>query len=161
MKICYVTEMGFKGKIDRSYPMMGTEQAWPCALEADCFPYNVIPNTKYDLALVIIPKKNVTGWMENGTFDKIRSYADKVAIMQEGPHWCFQDYILSEQIWYYNTLRAADILFVHNKLDVKYYKGITGHTDVRILPTLMIEDGVKNLPKEDRKGVMVGGNFVS
>ena len=32
MKICYVTEMGFKGKIDRSYPMMRTEQAWPCTL---------------------------------------------------------------------------------------------------------------------------------
>ena len=161
MKICYVTEMGFKGKIDRSYAMMRTEQAWPCTLEADCFAFHETPEEHYDLALVIIPKKNVTKWMEDKTFDKIKTYADKVAIMQEGPHWCFQDYNLSEQIWYYNTLRAADILFVHNKLDVEYYKGITGHSDVRILPTLMIEDAVKNLPKEDRQAVMIGGNFVS
>jgi len=161
MKICYVTEMNFKGKIPRDYPMMRTEQAWPCTLEADCVKYNIIPEDKYDLALVVIPKSNIDVWMANDTFDKIRSYADKVAIMQEGPHWCFQDFKLNEQIWYYNTLRAADILFVHNEVDLSYYKGITGHSDIRILPSLMIEDSIKNLPKVERKGVMIGGNFVS
>ena len=161
MKICYVTEMNFKGKIPRDYPMMRTEQAWPCTLEADCVKYNIIPEDKYDLALVVIPKSNIDVWMANDTFDKIRSYADKVAIMQEGPHWCFQDFKLNEQIWYYNTLRAADILFVHNEVDLSYYRGITGHSDIRILPSLMIEDSIKNLPKVQRKGVMIGGNFVS
>jgi len=161
MKICYVTEMGFTGKIPRSTKMMRTEQAWPCTLEADCFPYNYTPSDKYDLALVVIPKQNVSNWMSANTFDKIRSYANKVAIMQEGPQWCFQDYSLTEQIWYYNTLRKADILFAHNKVDQQYYKGITGHLDVRILPTLMIEDVIKDLPEVDRRGVMIGGNFVS
>ncbi len=161
MKICYVTEMNFKGKIPRDYPMMRTEQAWPCTLEADCVKYNIIPEDKYDLALVVIPKSNIDVWMANDTFDKIRSYADKVAIMQEGPHWCFQDFKLNEQIWYYNTLRAADILFVHNEVDLSYYRGITGHSDIRILPSLMIEDSIKNLPRVERKGVMIGGNFVS
>jgi len=60
MKVCYVTEMGFMGKIPRDYPMMRTEQAWPCALEADCFPYNYMPTEKYDIALVVIPKTKVT-----------------------------------------------------------------------------------------------------
>jgi len=161
MKICYVTEMGFMGKIPRDYPMMRTEQAWPCTLEADCFPYNHIPNKKYDLALCVIPKVKVSDWMANTTFEKMRTYADKIAIMQEGPQWCFQDYSLVEQIWYYNTIRKADILFVHNEIDRIYYEGITGHHDVRILPTLMIEDSIKDLPEVDRKGVMIGGNFVS
>jgi len=161
MKVCYVTEMGFIGKYPRNYDMMRTEQAWPCTLEADCFPYNYIPNEKYDVALCVIPKKNVSNWMANNTFDKMKTYADKIAIMQEGPHWCFQDYTLVEQIWYYNTLRKADILFVHNEVDLTYYKGITGHKDVRILPTLMIEDSIKDLPEVERKGVMIGGNFVS
>jgi len=161
MKICYVTEMGFMGKIPRDYPMMRTEQAWPCSLEADCFPYNHTPADKYDLALCVIPKKNVSDWMANTTFDKMRTYADKIAIMQEGPQWCFQDYSLVEQIWYYNTIRQADILFTHNEIDRTYYEGITGHPDVRLLPTLMIEDSIKDLPEVDRKGVMIGGNFVS
>jgi hypothetical protein len=161
MKICYVTEMGFMGKIPRDYPMMRTEQAWPCALEADCFPYSHVPTVKYDLALCVIPKKNVSDWMANTTFEKMRTYADKIAIMQEGPQWCFQDYTLVEQIWYFNTIQKADILYVHNEIDKMYYEGITGHHDVRILPTLMIEDSIKDLPEVDRKGVMIGGNFVS
>ena len=161
MKICYVTEMGFMGKIPRDYPMMRTEQAWPCALEADCFPYNHVPSDKYDLALCVIPKKNVSDWMANTTFEKMRTYADKIAIMQEGPQWCFQDYTLVEQIWYFNTIQKADILYVHNEIDKTYYEGITNHHDVRILPTLMIEDSIKDLPEVDRKGVMIGGNFVS
>jgi len=161
MKICYVTEMGFQGKYPRDFQMMRTEQAWPCTLEADCFPYNFIPSQKYDLALCVIPKKKVSNWMANNTFDKMKTYADKIAIMQEGPHWCFQDYTLVEQIWYYNTLREADILYVHNEVDLTYYKGITGHKDVRTLPTLMIEDSIKDLPEVERKGVMIGGNFVS
>jgi len=161
MKVCYVTEMGFRGKYPRDWQMMRTEQAWPCALEADCFPFIDTPTEKYDLALVVIPKTRVTDWMANNTFDKMRTYADKIAIMQEGPQWCFQDYTLVEQIWYYNTIRKADILFVHNEIDKKYFKGITGHPDVRILPTLMIEDSIKDLPREERKGVMIGGNFVS
>ena len=161
MKICYVTEMGFMGKIPRDYPMMRTEQAWPCALEADCFPYNYSPSEKYDLALCVIPKMNVSDWMANTTFEKMRTYADKIAIMQEGPQWCFQDYTLVEQIWYYNTIRKADILFVHNEIDKIYYQGITGHNDVRILPTLMIEDSIKGISEVERKGVMIGGNFVS
>lgn len=161
MKICYVTEMGYMGKYPRDWQMMRTEQAWPCALQADCFPYNYIPTEKYDLALVVIPKTKVTDWMANNTFDKMRTYADKIAIMQEGPQWCFQDYTLVEQIWYYNTIRKADILFTHNEIDKLYFEGITGHPDVRILPTLMIEDSIKDLPEVERKNVMIGGNFVS
>jgi len=161
MKVCYVTEMGFMGKYPRDWQMMRTEQAWPCTLEADCFPYNYTPTEKYDLALVVIPKTKVTDWMANNTFDKMRTYADKIAIMQEGPQWCFQDYTLVEQIWYYNTIRKADILFTHNEIDKLYFEGITGHPDVRTLPTLMIEDSIKDIPEVERKGVMIGGNFVS
>ena len=161
MKICYVTEMGYRGKYPRDWRMMRTEQAWPCALEADCFPFTDNPPGMYDLAIVVIPKTNIDAWMANNTFDKIKTYANKVAIMQEGPHWCFQDYNLQQQIWYFNAIRKADFLYVHNKSDVKYYKGITGKEDVRILPTLMIEDSIKDLPNEDRSGIMIGGNFVS
>ena len=161
MKICYVTEMPFIGKIPRDTPIMRTEQAWPCALQADCFPFIHTPSERYDIALVIIPKKNIDQWIANDTFAKIRLYADKVAIMQEGPHWCFQDYALHEQIWYYNTIREADILYTHNKADKEYYEGITEHSDVRLLPTLMIEDTIKDLPEENREGIMIGGNFVS
>ena len=164
MKICYVTEMSYQGKYPRDFPMMRTEQAWPVALEADCIPCTETPSENYDLAIVIIPKLGVNAWIQNKIFDKIKKYATKIAIMQEGPHWCFQDYSLQEQVWYYNTIRDADILLVHNKFDKKYYQGITNHPDVRVMPTLMIEDPIDThtlTPINNRKGVMIGGNFVS
>jgi hypothetical protein len=164
MKVCYVTEMNYKGKYPRNFPMMRTEQAWPCALEADCIPCNEIPSEKYDLAIIIIPKLGVENWIKHNVVSKVKTYASKIAIMQEGPYWCFQDYPLPHQIWYYNTLRDADLILVHNKSDKKYYQGITNHPDVRIMPTLMIEDPIDAgtlTHINDRKGVMIGGNFVS
>ena len=80
--------------------------------------------------------------------------------MQEGPHWYFQDYTLDKQIWYYNTLREADIIFTHNKTDKIYYEGITEHPDVRVMSTLMIEDAIGEVKDVERDGVIIGGNFV-
>jgi hypothetical protein len=58
MKIAFFTEVGFEGKIPRSYSNMRTEFAWMCALNADHYNYRNIPTKKYDLGIVIIPKKN-------------------------------------------------------------------------------------------------------
>jgi hypothetical protein len=81
--------------------------------------------------------------------------------MQEGPHWYFQDYDLSKQIWYYNTLIESDIIFTHNKVDKIYYKGLTNHPNIKIMPSLMIEDAIGKLKRVDRNGVIIGGNFVN
>ena len=81
--------------------------------------------------------------------------------MQEGPHWYYQDYTLDKQIWYYNTLRAADIIFTHNRLDKDYYEGLTVHSDVRVLQSLMIEEAIGEVQEVDREGIIIGGNFVN
>lgn len=78
--------------------------------------------------------------------------------MQEGPHWYFQDYALDRQIWFYNTLMEMDFLFVHNEIDKRYFEGLTGK-ECKVMPSLMIEDSVKNLSNDNRSGVMIGGNF--
>ena len=163
MSVAYITEMNFNGqKIPRQYRGMKTEIAWPCTLEADCYTFGVKPDKEYDLGLVIIPKLEgrIASLVEMDFLGIVRSFCKKVAIMQEGPHWFFQRYQLQDQIWYYNSLRSADILYVHNESDVNYYKGITAHKDVRTLKTLMIEDSIKDLPEEVRSGTMIGGNFV-
>ena len=51
-------------------------------------------------------------------------------------------------------------MFVHNKLDKKYYEGLTGK-ECKILPSLMIEDSIKDLPQVERKDIIIGGNFCS
>jgi|TARA_R100000027_G_scaffold67182_1_gene64944 hypothetical protein len=156
MEVAFFTEMGFNGKVPRTHNNMRTEFAWMVALNADHYNINQTPNKKYDLGITIIPKNNPQ-------FDlkKLKKYCDKVAVMQEGPHWYFQDYSLEKQINYFNTLTYADIIFVHNNSDKKYYSGLTEHKDIRVMKSLMIEDAVGELKEVERKGIIIGGNFVS
>jgi hypothetical protein len=156
MKIAFFTEMGFQGKVPRTHDNMRTEFAWMVALDADHYNIHSNLNTQYDLGIVIIPKKN-----PDFDINVLKQYCNKVAVMQEGPNWYWQDYDLAKQIWYFNTLSSADIIFTHNEIDRKYYKGLINHPDVRVMQSLMIEDAIGDLNIEERKGVIIGGNFVS
>lgn len=157
MKIAFFTEMGFNGKVSRTHDNMRTEFAWMCALDADHYNIQQRPYGDYDLGIVIIPKKN-----PDFDINYLKSYGCKqVAVMQEGPNWYWQDYDLEKQVWYFNTLTSADIIFTHNESDRKYYQGLTAHSDVRVMPSLMIEDAIGKLNVEDRRDVIIGGNFVS
>lgn len=160
MSIAFFTEMGFEGKVPRSHSNMRTEFAWMCALNADHYNLNQIPKKDYDLGIVINSKKH----SEQVKINALKKVCDKVAIMQEGPFWYYQDYTLDKQVHYFNNLTESDIIFVHNEQDAKYYKGLTNHPDVRVLRSLMIEDPINTYTlthPNDRKGVMIGGNMVS
>ena len=160
MTIAFFTEMGFEGKIPRDHPNMRTEFAWMCKLNADHYPLNKIPNINYDLGIVINSKKH----SDQVNVEGLKKVCSKVGVMQEGPFWLFQDYDLAKQINYFNNLTSADIIYAHNEQDKEYYKGLTGHPDVRVLPSLMIEDPIDTYTLthiNDRKGIMIGGNFVS
>ena len=156
MEIVFFTEMAWSGKVPRDHTNMRTEFAWMCALNADHCNINSTPEKKYDLGIVVIPKK-----IAMFDIDKLRMHCDKLAVMQEGPNWGWQDYPLEGQIWYYNTLISADTIYTHNKSDQKYYKGLTDHQDVRIMPSLMIEDNIPKHMSPIRSGVMIGGNMTS
>jgi len=155
MEIAFFTEGNWSGKVTRDNPNMRTEMAWMCALNADHYNLHMTPNKSYDLGIVIIPKKDPT-------FDikKLKDSCNKLASMQEGPHWYFQDYPLDQQIWYYNTLQEMDFLFVHNKIDKHYFEGLTGK-ECKVMPSLMIEDMISSIPDNVGEGVMMGGNFCS
>ena len=158
IKVVFFTEMGFNGKISRTHPNMRTEFAWMVALNADHYNLQQTPNKEYDLGIVINSKNNP----EQVDVERYKTKCKKVGVMQEGPFWYFQDYPLSNQIHYFNNLIGADIIFAHNELDVKYFRGLTSHQDVRVLKSLMIEDPIQNTtPPEERTGVIIGGNFKS
>ena len=158
MKIAFFTEMGFNGKVPRNHSNMRTEFAWIVALGADHYNLNDTPDvTDYELGIIITPKNSP----EKVNLERLKSFCKKIGVMQEGPFWFYQDYPLTNQINYYNNLMEADIIFAHNEQDRKYYKGLTNHKDVRVLPSLMISDAVGELPTEDRSGIMIGGNMVS
>ena len=155
MRIAFFTEGGYQGKISRDNPNMRTDLAWICSLNADHWNINSSPNQQYDLGIIIIPKNN-----PQFDLNRLKQYCSKIAVMQEGPNWYWQDYSLPQQIWYFNTIQEADFMFVHNKSDQKYYEGLTGKK-CKILSSLMIEDSINNLPQVERKDIIIGGNFCS
>lgn len=158
MRIAFFTEMGFRGKVPRTHKNMRTEFGWMVGLDADHYNLSDAPTQKYDLGIVITPKNSP----EKVDLNQIKSFCDKVGVMQEGPFWYFQDYELVNQIHYYNNLVSADIIFAHNEQDRQYYKGLTNHPDVRVLQSLMIEDPISDItPHEERSGIMIGGNMKS
>ena len=162
MKVAFFSEIGNNQKYPRTFPNARTEVAWCLALEAPMCSLN--PSHKeridddFDLGIVIIPKNNP----ELIDWEWVRSKCDKVAVMQEGPHWYFQDYDINNQFNYYNALLEADRVYCHNESDVSYYLGL-GCKDVRVMRSLMIPAGIQS--RDDIEigngGIILGGNFVS
>ena len=154
MKIVFFSESQVRGKVPRDFENARTEFGWSIALDAEWCPIGQAPRDKCDLGIVIIPKNN-----PNINIQTFRSYCDKVAVMQEGPNWYFQDYTIDKQFQYYNALIDADWVYCHNESDVNYYLGL-GCKDVRVMRSLMITDGL--IPRNEwGDGTMIGGNFCS
>ena len=165
MKISFITELPFVGKVSRNHENMRTEFSWMCALNADHFPIQYLLNkpatvvSQYDVVIVILPKK-----LENfdtvQLLELVKSIGKKVTVMQEGPAWYYQDYNYTNQVNYINFLSSMDFLLTHNKSDISYFKGIFKKPTFN-LQSLMIEDTVKNVPRENNGIPIIGGNFCS
>ena len=169
MKIAFFSETGNNQRYPRDFANARTEVSWAIALEAPMCTLDVLPKEHFDLGIIIIPKNN-----PEVNLDFIRKCCDKVAIMQEGPHWYFQDYTIDKQFHFYNTLLNADSIYCHNESDVNYYKGL-GCKDVRVMRSLMITNGLvsrKNILMDmygdlpsptsyKEPTTIIGGNMVS
>jgi hypothetical protein len=90
----------------------------------------------------------------------VKAIGKKVTVMQEGPAWYYQDYNYTNQVNYINFLSSMDFLLTHNKSDISYFKGIFKMPTFN-LQSLMIEDTVKNVPRENNGMPIIGGNFCS
>jgi len=166
-KIAFFTEMSGYGKIQRNHANMKTMEAWICALNAQHIPLmsgyspNADSSYSFDLGIVVVPKnwfKLGDELLVNYVENIVKKSCKKIAVMQEGPNYYFQDFDVNKQIWYFQILEMADFLLCHNEYDVDYYKGLTGK-NVYQLQSLMITDNIKEEAKQE--AVMIGGNFCS
>ena len=165
MKICFVSQNSHIGKLPRDFVNCRTEFSWQIALNANHYPIDYILSKSSigippcDLVIVILPKK-----LENfdtvRLLDVVKSIGKKVTVMQEGPAWYYQDYNYANQVNYINFLSSMDFLLTHNKSDISYFKGIFKKPTFN-LQSLMIEDVVKNVPRENNGMPIIGGNFCS
>ena len=176
MNITFLTEMNFEGKISSNHPNMRTEFAWMNALEATHSCIHNFQNIKnQDHVFIIIPKGEVflnavgvklsdksnpiSKLLELDIVPILKSNNNKVHYIQEGPSWLFNDYEISDQINFYNTLSECDSIFAHNECDTKFYQGLFPSKQINIMPTLLIEDLIKDIIPQTEDKVIVGGNF--
>ena len=176
MKIAFLTEMGFEGIIPSNHPNMRTEFAWMYALKADHFNINNFLNVKnYDHIFVIIPKGKlnlsaegtkignqinpVSNLLASNIIEELKKFNNKVHYIQEGPSWWFNDYEIIDQFNFYNFLANCDSIFTHNEHDSKFYKGLFPNKQINVMPTLLIEDLLKNINPTPEEKVIIGGNF--
>ena len=156
-KVIFFSESNIKGKVPRDFENARTEFGWSIMLDAEWCPLNDIPKVlDYDLGIVIIPKNN-----PQVDIDFFKEFCKNVAVMQEGPHWYYQDYPVDKQIHYINCLREADWVYCHNESDKKYYYGL-GCKDVRVMRSMMVPEGLDSqITTSQKNGILLGGNFVS
>jgi len=176
MKIAFLTEMGFVGKISGDHPNMRTEFAWMHALDADHHPIaNYMQIVGYDAVIIIFPKGRVyldaagskllnepnpvSNLLNSNIVEKLKEKNQKIYYMQEGPHWWFNDYELIDQINFFNMVTSCDGIFAHNSTDLPYYKGLFPNKPVNVMPTLLIEDSIKDIKHTLENKVIIGGNF--
>ncbi len=177
MKIAFLTEMDFGGKIPPSHPNARTEFAWMNALDATHFNIRKIENVKeYDIVFIILPKGetylNAVGVTISQNQNPIKDIlklplidilkkqnCKKIYFIQEGPTWLFNDYDMEDQINFYNLLSNFDGIFAHNKFDSKFYKGLLPDKKVEVIPSLLIEDLIQEIKPNPEDKVIIGGNF--
>jgi hypothetical protein len=160
VKIGVFTEGGYQGKVQRNNPNMRTDLAWWCALDATHHQLPTIhelPDNSYDFGIMILPKKRQP-LLNYPLLEHYKRVCKKVSVMQESYYNYWQDSEIVEQIWYFNFITEMDLIFCHNEVDLKYYRGLTGRK-CEIMPTLMITDFVQTSP-EKNESVMMGGNLV-
>jgi hypothetical protein len=176
MRVAFLTEMGFTGKVPINHPNMRTEFAWMFTLDADHHHIRDIRGVKdYDHVFIIFPKGKtflssegskighninpVSDLIKAPLVSELKKHNKNVHYVQEGPHWWFNDYEVDDQIYFYNMLSECDSIFAHNESDVKYYKGLFPFKKIRPLRSLMIDELVKDLVPTKEEKVIIGGNF--
>lgn len=176
MRIAFLTEMGFTGKIPPTHTNMRTEFSWMCALDAEHYNIRQWPIISgYDYVMIIFPKGGVFLNSEGSTLvhqenrftdvfasnivEDLKKNNKKVCSVQEGPTWFVNDFELTDQFNFYNQLANCDILFAHNEYDTKWYKGLYPRHRVEVMPTLLIEELIKDIIPTPQNKVIIGGNF--
>jgi len=176
MRIAFLTEMGFAGKVPANHPNMRTEFAWMHALDADnCNIYRYEEVQDYDHVFIIFPKGQInystigvklndipnpySQLLASDWLLKLKANNKRVYYVQEGPHWMYNELEIADQIHFYNMLASVDGIFAHNYEDQKYYLGLVPNKIVTTMPTLMIEDTIKDVKWKPEDKAIIGGNF--
>jgi len=169
MNIKYSTsEMGFEGFFPVNYPHLRVLETQLLFLKAYHLPINkILTENKiyegdllYNIGKGDFEKPYIQSLYQNhhNTVSKLKQKFKKVYIYQDGEIGWWNQVDTRLQAWWYNQLQVADGVFVPNSTDVNFYKGLFPHLDVRVIRSVMTDEGLdksKFLPKENK--VIING----
>ena len=176
-KVLFMSEISDTFKVDLTHKHMRTEKAWMYALDAPHVPLSKYKEVSgYDYVIIIWPKGDtflnqigcelgvnnhnpISDLLNVNIVDTLKQSNENVCYMQEGPTWFCNDYNLPDQFAYYNQIASSDIIFAHNEHDTKWYKGLFPNSDIRVMPTLMIEEIIRGIKWKPQDKTLIGGNF--
>lgn len=176
MRIAFLTEMGFHGKVPSNHPNARTEFAWMIALDAEHYPITEFRSVAdYDWVMLILPKGGV-GLNSEGIrlnndpnrfaqfyaipfVETLKKFNKRVAYIQEGPSWYVNDFSLPDQFNFYNQLAECDVIFAHNDYDMRWYEGWFPQKKVTTIQSLMVEELVRSISPVQEDKAILGGNF--
>lgn len=158
MNIAFFTENPYYGKLTRNQGGR-IDANWLIALDATNIGFNFEPKERFDVGIIIVPKKNPNKAF--AFFDKYKSVCKKWCVMQEGKHDGFQDFDINDQICYISLLVSVDLILCHNEQDQLYFQGLFPNQRVETFPSLLIEDSIPRIPYEKRLHSMISGNMCS
>lgn len=177
MKVAFLSEMGFTGKVPKTHRNMRTEFAWMVYYNADHFNIqNLKEVVGYDKVFIIFPKGRVylsaegskiiqginpiTKLLEIDIVGVLKSQKNReINYIQEGPHWWFTEYEVEDQVKFYEFVSKCDTIYTHNQSDTLYYEGLYPTTTVKVIPTMMVDGLLKEISPNPEQKVIIGGNF--
>lgn len=177
MKVSFLTETPYNGKWPENFRNARTEIAWQIALDSEHFNIANFTSVKnYDHVFIIFPKGEVylnavgsrlsaqinpvSNLLKENIIQILKENGNKkIHYIQEGPHWLWNDYEIEDQIYFYNFLAQCDSIFAHNESDVSYYKGLFPNKQINTIPTLMVEQLIKDITPVKNDKTIIGGNF--
>jgi len=177
MKVAFITESNYMSKVPSDMTNMRTEYSWIHALDAMHYPitrYTLVKD--YDLVIIIWPKLKIgissdanpigiyrqpvlQEIFANNIVNELKERNKYVAYMQEGPSWFMTDYEIQDQFNLFKRMEESDIIFCHNQYDMKWYEGLFPNKEVYPMPTLMIEELIKDIVPTKEDKTIIGGNF--
>ena len=162
MKIGFVSENNFLGKVQENATHLRTEVWWLKCLDAIHINWNKLDEfdlSDFDIVVFVLSKNNPDYMNKILLFNKNNKI--KIGIMQEGPNHLWQEWEMIYQYLFWRVLDNIDFIFCHNELDKLYFEGISNRL-VYILPTMIGTDYINKLPRREKvDSCIVNGTFCS
>ena len=162
------SEMGFEGIFPVNYPHLRVLETQLRFLDSYHYPISKIlsSNKTYDDNLLYnigkggFDKAYIRNLYENhhNIVKLLQQKFKKVYIYQDGEIGWWNQVDVKLQLWWYNQLQQADGICVPNSTDINFYKGLFPHSDIRVLRSVMTDEGLdksKFKPKSNK--VIING----